>query len=161
MAYKRILVPLDGSTTAQAGLKEALKMAASGKGAVRLLHVVDDTLVFRLADTGIDPESMLDELRSYGRQILQKAEKTASGRAVKVETDLSESLGLSVADAIVRAARRWRADLIVIGTHGRRGMNRLLMGSDAELVLRHASVPVLLVRGATPVRATRPRVRKR
>lgn len=150
MAYKRILVPLDGSTTSNAGLKEALKLAKAGKGRLRLLHVVNDTVLFRMAEPGVDLGSLLDELRRYGRQVLQAATRKAAAQKVKAESDLSESFGLRVADIITRVARRWRADLVVIGTHGRRGVNRLLMGSDAELVVRNTSLPVLLIHGREP-----------
>ncbi len=150
MAYKRILVPLDGSTTSNAGLKEALKLAKAGKGRLRLLHVVDDTVLFRMAEPGVDLGSMLDELRRYGKQVLQAAARKAAAQKVKAEADLSESFGMRVADVITRVARRWRADLVVIGTHGRRGVNRLLMGSDAELVVRNTSLPVLLIHGREP-----------
>ncbi len=147
MAYKRILVPLDGSATSNAGLKEALKIAKASRGRVRLLHVVDDTVLFRMAEPGVDLGSMLDDLRRYGRQVLQAAARKAAAQKVEAESDLSESFGLRVADVITRVARRWRADLLVIGTHGRRGMNRLLMGSDAELVVRNTALPVLLIHG--------------
>lgn len=60
---------------------------------------------------------------------------------------LLESIGGRAADLIVDQAKQWNADLIVMGTHGRRGLRRLALGSDAELVVRSASVPVLLVRG--------------
>jgi nucleotide-binding universal stress UspA family protein len=65
---------------------------------------------------------------------------------VSCEQKLVETLGGRVADEIVKQAKEWLADLIVMGTHGRRGLERLAMGSDAELVLRLSPVPVLLVR---------------
>ena len=64
---------------------------------------------------------------------------------VRPETVLVENVGGRVADEIVWQAKRWKADLIVIGTHGRRGLQRALLGSDAELVARYSPVPVLLV----------------
>ena len=67
---------------------------------------------------------------------------------VKAETAQIESRGQLVSEAILADARRSRADVIVMGTHGRRGLNRLLLGSDAERVLREANVPVLLTRHA-------------
>lgn len=154
MAYKRILVPVDGSSTSNVGLKEALKLAKAGKGRVRFLHVVDDTVLFRMAEPGVDLGSMLDDLRRYGRKVLQNAAKEAAAQRVKAESDLSESFGLRVADVITRTAKRWRADLLVIGTHGRRGVNRLLMGSDAELVVRNTTIPVLLIHGREPRQRT-------
>ena len=74
------------------------------------------------------------------------AQQPAAG--VKVETELFECTAPTVADLIVEQARRWPADMIVMGTHGRRGLTRLLMGSDAEMVLRNSPVPVLMVRSA-------------
>ena len=65
---------------------------------------------------------------------------------VAVDTALDECFARKTADVILDAAKDWSADLIVIGTHGRRGPSRLFMGSDAELVVRAANVPVLLVR---------------
>ena len=65
---------------------------------------------------------------------------------MKVETALVDSVGQRVSDIILDQAAAWPADLIVIGTHGRRGVDRVLMGSDAEQVARRSPVPVLLVR---------------
>ena len=76
-------------------------------------------------------------------------------RRVKVDTVLLETLGHPVADLIIKQSKKWRADVIVLGTHGRRGLSRLLMGSDAEMVVREAQVPVLLVRSPS-----RPRKRR-
>jgi nucleotide-binding universal stress UspA family protein len=88
---------------------------------------------------------MLEDMKRSGKRLLQKAEKFALAHGVKPESNLRESAGARVADAITWQAKRWRADLIVMGTHGRRGVNRMLLGSDAELVVRNVSVPVLLV----------------
>jgi nucleotide-binding universal stress UspA family protein len=78
--------------------------------------------------------------------MLDAASKVALKQGVKADASLVESRGRPVSDVILDEARKWRADLIVMGTHGRRGVNRLLLGSDAERVLRSAPVPVLLVR---------------
>ena len=78
--------------------------------------------------------------------MLDAASKVALKQGVKAAASLVESRGRPVSDVILDEARKWRADLIVMGTHGRRGVNRLLLGSDAERVLRSAPVPVLLVR---------------
>jgi nucleotide-binding universal stress UspA family protein len=160
MAYKRILVPVDGSPTSNAGLKQALKLAKSGKGRLRLLHVVDDSPLFRVSEPGFDYGAMLEDLKRYGRQVMQKAAKAAVAAGVRAESELSESFGVRVADIITRSAKRWRADLIVIGTHGRRGVNRLLMGSDAELVVRNTTLPVLLIHGTAPRRRAATRRKK-
>jgi nucleotide-binding universal stress UspA family protein len=128
-----------------AGLKEALKLAKNQHARLCLLHVVDETIVFNTPEGGINIAPILEDMKRGGKRLLQKAEKFALAHGVKPEPNLRESVGARVADAIMWQAKRWRADLIVMGTHGRRGVNRMLMGSDAELVVRNASVPVLLV----------------
>jgi nucleotide-binding universal stress UspA family protein len=86
-------------------------------------------------------------LRKGGTAILARAAAEAKKRGVNAKTVLAENIAGRVADVIVRAAKKQRADLLVLGTHGRRGLTRMVMGSDAELVVRYAPVPVLLVRG--------------
>lgn len=145
MLYTRILVPVDGSTTSMAGLKEALRLAKNQHARVCMLHVVDETIVFNTPEGGINVGPILEDMKRGGKRLLEKAQKFALARGVKPESSLRESVGARVADAITGQAKRWRADLIVMGTHGRRGVNRMVMGSDAELVVRNVSVPVLLV----------------
>lgn len=145
--YSRILVPVDGSDAANRGLMEAIAMAKSEGATLRLVHVVND-LVF---DTGYAPtmlyDQLIDSLRGAGKEILRKAESMAREQGVEPHTVLLESIGARVAELIVEQARQWPADLIVMGTHGRRGLRRLVMGSDAEVVLSLSPVPVLMVRG--------------
>lgn len=89
-------------------------------------------------------------LRDAGRKIIAGAQREASKQGIQVQTKMVETMGLPVAEIIVREARRSRVDLIVLGTHGRRGMSRMVMGSDAEGVVRQVTVPVLLVRSPEP-----------
>jgi len=148
MIYKRILVPVDGSPTSAAGLNEALRLAKNQKARVRLIHIVDEVPIFSSAEGGLNIEPVVESLKSGGKRILARAEKLAAARGAKAETELFENATSRVADVLVARAKRWRADLIVMGTHGRRGVNRLMLGSDAELVVRNSPVPVLLVRSA-------------
>jgi nucleotide-binding universal stress UspA family protein len=74
-----------------------------------------------------------------------RASNAARAAGARPQTVLVEDFGGRVADAIVKQAKRWRADLIVMGTHGRRGVKRALLGSDADLVVRYSPVPVLLI----------------
>lgn len=146
-AYRRILVPVDGSPTSTRGLREALRLAKEGRARLILMHVVDEFAAYASPDLlpppGID---LVRLLREAGRRILAKSQALAKKQGVAAKTVLRESFGGPAADVIVREARRLRADLIVLGTHGRRGVRRLVLGSDAEQVVRRASVPVLLVR---------------
>jgi nucleotide-binding universal stress UspA family protein len=144
MGYKRILVPVDGSATSNKGLDEAIKLARAAGAKIRLLHVVDDTLAFSSPD-GAGANYVLDALRSSGRQALERAGDRVRRAKLEAESTLIENFTGRVAEAIVDQAKRWRADLIVMGTHGRRGVNRLLIGSSAELVVRSSTLPVLLV----------------
>ena len=146
MAYKRILVPVDGSRTSTAGLREALRLAKNQHARLRLLHVVDEMIIFNTPEGSINLAPLLKALDRYGKRLLRKAEKLAFSRGIKAESELWENAGARIADVITGRAKRWRADLIVMGTHGRRGVNRMLLGSDAELVVRNAAAPVLLVR---------------
>ncbi|MFZ3018714.1 MAG: universal stress protein [Gallionella sp.] len=146
--YQRILVPIDGSETAERALREAIKLA-DGKAQLRLLHVVEE--IYPLDAEGyafVDYAALREVARSSGERLLAKAGETANQAGAKVETSLLEAEGERVASVIDAEARNWPADLIVIGSHGRSGFSRLLFGSVAEGVVRGASVPVLLVRSA-------------
>lgn len=144
--YSRILVPVDGSEAADRGLMEAITMATSEGTTLRLVHVVNE-LMF---NTGYAPtmyyDQLLESMREGGKEILRKAEAVAREHGAQSQTVLLESIGGRAADLIVEQAQKWPADVIVMGTHGRRGLKRLVMGSDAELVLRLSPVPVLMVR---------------
>jgi len=149
--FKQILVAVDGSPTGNRGLKAAIELASSQAATLTVIHIVDDMQsVSYIGDMGYIPadyvDKLLDDLRSNGRKVLAKAKAFAGAAGVDVKPLLVESKGGTIADAILRQARKLRADTIVLGTHGRRGLRRALMGSDAEAVLRDSRVPVLLVR---------------
>ena len=146
MAYKRILVPVDGSAVSDRGLKEAMKMARAPGSRVRLLHVIAEYGAYMNTEVAMDIGPVLEGMRKAGHRTLERVGRRARAAGLKFESGLVESAG-RVADTIVEEAKRWRADLIVMGTHGRRGVKRMLLGSDAELVIRYSRVPVLLVPG--------------
>jgi nucleotide-binding universal stress UspA family protein len=129
-----------------AGLDEALRLAANQKARIRLIHIVDERMIFSSMEAGMNIEPVIESLKSAGKRILARGAKRAAARGIRPETEMAENAVNRVADVLVTRARRWRADLIVMGTHGRRGVNRLVLGSDAELVVRNSPVPVLLVR---------------
>ena len=93
------------------------------------------------------PPNVFDLLKDAGRQVLSEAEARAKAAGVAVESELFESYSGRISDLILTKAQEWGAQVIVLGTHGRRGVRRMLLGSDAEQVLRQSPVPVLLVRG--------------
>jgi len=145
--YQRILVPIDGSSSSNHGLGEAIRIAKLTQGRIRLFHVIDD-LSFALA-LGSEPrhaDDLLKQLRSEGSRILDEAQATVQAAGVDVDTRLGDNFPGSVQDKVAAEALDWGAELIVLGTHGRRGAARLVLGSGAERILRQAPVPVLLVR---------------
>jgi nucleotide-binding universal stress UspA family protein len=159
--FRRILVPIDGSSTSNRGLDEAISLASDQKAKICLLHVVDELVL-----TGADgmvyvPPNYFDDFirasRAAGKKLLARAEAKVRKRGIAVEAVLLETIGRRVADLIIKQAKKWRADVIVLGTHGRRGLSRVVMGSDAELVLRETPLPVLLVR--SPLRPRKQRAR--
>ena len=160
--FRRIMVAIDGSPTSNQGLKQAIALATDPSVRLCLVHVVDELVVTQGFDgTTYIPDTYISEftaaLRKDGRKLLAKAEAVAKRSNVKVETVLLETFGRRVAELIVKQAKKWGADVIVLGTHGRRGLSRLLMGSDAEMVVREAPVPVLLVRSPKQLRGSRTR----
>jgi nucleotide-binding universal stress UspA family protein len=157
--YRRILVPVDGSATSKVGLRHALGLAKEQRARVRVLSVVEDIMVAPvMADIpAADMSLLIDSMKAAGRKALKEAAALASSSHVSADTALVEAHARNVSDVILEDSIKWRADLIVMGTHGRRGLNRLLLGSDAERVLREAPVPVLLVRTEHAKRGARKR----
>lgn len=150
--YQRILVPYDGSATSSRGLDEAIRLARLTGATLRLLHMVD-VLVFA---TGFETAAaytgdLIPFMRQAGEKVLQEGKTRAECAGVKAETFLVEGMATRLSDAVSDQVLAWSADLVVIGTHGRRGVGRLLLGSDAEQIVRTAPVPVLLVRATDAV----------
>jgi nucleotide-binding universal stress UspA family protein len=149
--YKKILVAVDGSSTSSAALGEALEVAKGCQAKLRLLHVVDSPYAYpdvMYGHVAGGLEELRQAWRKAGLDILDEAVAQSRQAGLEPETRLCESDGMRVPAAIVEEARQWGADLIVVGTHGRRGLDRLLLGSVAEGAARTAPVSVLLVRGA-------------
>jgi nucleotide-binding universal stress UspA family protein len=144
--YQRILVPVDGSHTSTLGLQEAVRIAIDQRARLRLISVVDEYVVTQNFEGFFNSGDLLDALRDAGKRAIHNALALTRKHDLKAESALFETMGSRVSDVILREAKKWKADLIVIGTHGRRGINRMVLGSDAEAVLRSAPVPVLMVR---------------
>jgi len=145
--FKRILVAVDGSHTAELALQEAIMLAKELRAQLRVVHVVDE--VSLNWPEGGDFEEVKETFRKSSRKILEKADAEMRKAGMTAETKMLEidTFGHRVADMIAADAEAWPADLIVIGTHGRSGVNRLRLGSVAEGVARVAAKPVLLIRG--------------
>jgi len=145
--YKRILVAVDGSKTSNIALNEAIKLAKDQRAALRLIHVVDERPVYLMAEVPYSIDEYQKTMREAGRKELAKCADRAKAARLKFDTKLVATLTQSVGDVINKEARRWPANLVVVGTHGRRGFNRLVLGSVAEHVIRSAVKPILIIRG--------------
>jgi nucleotide-binding universal stress UspA family protein len=147
--YKRILVAIDDSKMAEGALREALALAKTHAAQVRVVHAVESPYAYPeswYTGVGADLESLREIWRQAGRRVLERAGTVARQAGVDLETALLEQDGQRVSRVIVDEATRWHADLVVVGTHGRHGIEHLLLGSVAEAVARTAPGSVLLVR---------------
>ena len=145
MSYKRILVPVDGSAPSAKGMTEAVRLAKAAHARLMLLHVVDEYPAVAAAEAGVTIAPLIDAMRKSGERVLEKGVKAAKRSGLKAQATMVDNGAGGIAETIVRQAKRWKADLIVVGTHGRTGVRRALMGSDAESIARHSPVPVLVV----------------
>jgi nucleotide-binding universal stress UspA family protein len=144
--YQRILVPLDGSVVAARGLREALSLAKLCGASLVLLSVVEYYPVMMEMATTTVWDQISNDLREHHRRVLEQAHDDARAAGIASESHLEDAVAARVCDVIVDQARQHRCDLIVMGTHGRHGIEHALIGSDAERVLRQAPCAVLLVR---------------
>lgn len=144
--YRRILVPVDGSETGKKGLEEAIRLAEALESELRIIHIVDDSVLALNPEAGVAAAPLVEDFAETGREILEEARALASAQGTPAGIVLHENFTGRVADLIVDEAKSWHAELIVMGTHGRRGIRHAVLGSDAEAVVHASPVPVLLVR---------------
>lgn len=147
--FRKILVAIDGSKTANLALKEAITLAKEFRGSHVLgVYVVDSYSVTPEVEF-ITVEQVVVSMREEGKEILKVAQKKMDTAGIKFDTKLLETTASyqRISEVIAKEAQKWSADLIVVGTHGRRGFSHLLLGSVAESIVRVATKPVLLIRG--------------
>jgi nucleotide-binding universal stress UspA family protein len=147
--YQHILVAVDGSQSSRLALDEAIQLAKLTRASLQAVNIVDKTPLFSYAGY-YDPIALADAIRQDGRNALEAAEKACADAGVECEAELieTESLGDDVASTLQRYVVQKGADLVVMGTHGRRGVRRIVIGSVAERLLRVSTCPVMLVRDA-------------
>ncbi len=149
--FDRILVPIDGSSTSGKALVQAIALAGMTHGRIRLVHVIGDVLTALGGDAAmVCSDEIYASVTAAGKRLLAEGAASVETARISVDTVLCEPSAARLSDEIEEAAKSWGANLIVIGSHGRRGVHRLLLGSDAEQIMRVASVPVLLVRDTAP-----------
>ena len=149
--FRKILVTVDGSDVSRRGLREAIALAADQRATLYLLNVVDGMPAAWSHYVGqqFRPrriDLLLQGLRASGQRVLDEAQADCRSHGQSAEALLVDACGRTFAETTLDEAQRVGADLVVLGTHGRDGMARLMRGSDAESLLRRASVPVLVVR---------------
>ena len=145
--YQSIMLAVDNSPSSKSATQEAVRMAAVSKATVHAVYVVDKAALFNYGGY-YDPQALLDALRSEGRAALGQVHEAlgAAGLQGEEETIETESMADDVAACLQRHAERIGADLVVMGTHGRRGVPRLVLGSVSERFLRFSTCPVMLAR---------------
>ena len=148
-AYHQILVPFDGSPTSEKALDEAIRLARLTGARLRLLHVVDELSYVNGFETAMNyTNEIVPLMQAAGEKLLALGRQKGVDQGVDTDSVLIVGGPGRICEHVAEQARSAGADLIVVGSHGRRGMGRVLMGSDAEQIVRTAPVPVLVVRGA-------------
>jgi nucleotide-binding universal stress UspA family protein len=146
--YANILVPVDGSRLSDKAVKHAVMLARAGGGKLLLLHVVAPYQMPVYAEgmrvPSLPRETALKASAKRAGRVLDAAEKRAA--AAKVPAGRAWAISGSPHHAIAEIAGRRGCDLIVMASHGRRGLTRLLLGSETQAVLARVKVPVLVVR---------------
>ncbi len=146
--FKRILIPVDGSETAVLALQNAKELAVKFGSEIHLVHVVPD-VPLPIGDpiggySAFDYTTLAASLEMTGKQALEQAIEALKPMVASVH--LHHAHGNKIQSLILQTAKEQHVDLIVMGTHGYGGLSYLLLGSVAQAVSHHASVPVLLVR---------------
>ena len=148
-----VLVPIDDSLESQVALKTAGELARQLGTGLHVLYVVPDMPLPMGDGMGFgtltyQPEPWLEALNNQGMAIIDQAKRTLEPilKADRLETSMVQQNHERIAQVILKVAQEHASGLIVLGTHGRSGIDRLLLGSVAEGVMHHANVPVLLVR---------------
>jgi nucleotide-binding universal stress UspA family protein len=148
--YGRILVAIDESETSDIAFQQAVSLAKDQKAALQIVHAIDLSPVYLTVDTPYPFVEYEKAMRETGEKLL--ADRVAKARLAGVEVDTKlitiGAYGERIYDVIEEQAKEWRADLIVIGTHGRRGARRMMLGSVAEGLIRVTTKPVLLIRSS-------------
>lgn len=146
--YKRIVLAYDGSNCSIKALEEAILLARTPSATLCIVHVDDGGELHG----GMDLQGYVDRVGKVRivheeiEKMLDDAVAKASAAGCQVEKQLVAANHRRPAEAIAEAAREWQGDLIIVGTHGRRGFQRFLVGSVAEQLVRVATISLMLVR---------------
>nr|WP_296749573.1 universal stress protein [Thioalkalivibrio sp.] len=151
--YRHIFVAIDDSPTSRKALKEAISLAQIHGATLEIAHAIDENLVHVFHAKGMTTttrKELKKVLRTDAEACLESAVKQAEKAGVKATPRLLRGHGEHNSDLIASAIQESQADLLVVGSHGRRGVRRLFLGSVAENLARKVSISVLMVRGTEP-----------
>ncbi len=140
--FRNIIVPVDGSEPSNAAVTFALRMANEDHASVTFAHAIEVTKIIAMTSaSSIGPSYAVDAARDAGKEILEEAKAQAKDASIDASTELVEGDCVS---SLLALAQAKKADLIVVGSHGRSGLSRALLGSVAEGILRRSPIPVLV-----------------
>lgn len=152
MIYKKILLAYDGSDVSNQALHHAIKLAKNQHATLYILYVVEESFGFR-GGIGYDYDYLISIYKDEGHKVLNEATDIVKAEcaSIKHETLLVQlnTFQGRVADVVIDKANELAVDLIIVGTHGRRGINHFFLGSVAENIMRMSHAPVLLIRGSS------------
>ncbi|WP_248323111.1 universal stress protein [Caballeronia sp. Sq4a] len=149
--FKRILVAIDGSRTSQRAFQTALDLAVKHEAVMQPFYVIESGPLY-MDVPGYDPSPLQAGLAEQGATLAREAGYAMKARGIAGNVVTADATASDdVASLILSAASTFSADLLVMGTHGRKGMQRLILGSVAERCLRQATLPVLLIPSAAGV----------
>lgn len=140
--FRRILVPIDDSESSARALGFGARWSQVSGGKVRLMHYIDVQAYPNSMGYG-DP--VVQAAQQYARSLLDEKKAQLEKDGIQVETHLCLASAKRLGECVAEDAKAWGADLIVIGSHGRRGLGRVLLGSGAEQIVREAPVPTLVI----------------
>jgi nucleotide-binding universal stress UspA family protein len=151
--YKRIMVAVDESFMTSQVMEAAIELAKATGAQVAICHAIDETILAQREVAMMLPNSVGKteaRMRLGAQGFLDRLLETARAAGIEAEIKLVESEQKHVSDMLIDAAGEWQADLLVVGTHGRRGIERFFVGSVAERLVRKGQTSLLLVRGEEP-----------
>jgi nucleotide-binding universal stress UspA family protein len=149
--YKRIMVAIDDSFATSKVLESAIESARQHNAKLAICHALDET-IFAQREAAIMLSKSVTQvtlnLKESAQEFVGKAAEIARAAGVEVEEIIVESEVGHVAEMLANAAAEWQADLLVVGTHSRRGLERFFVGSVAEQLVSKATTSLLLIRKA-------------
>ncbi|KTC78040.1 universal stress protein [Legionella brunensis] len=147
MIYHHIMVAVDRSNASNLALLEAIRLTKDQQAKLRIIYVIEEAIV-KTTDGRVDFDTLWNAYKEEEQDILKIINEQVKKSSVDFETYLVElkHSKTSLAKKIAAEAHLWPADIMVLGTHGRHGVNRFRFGSVAESVVRIATMPVLLIR---------------